>query len=77
MPELPSGTVTFLFTDVESSTQLLHQLGPEPYAKALASHRRAIREAFLRHDGVEVDTRGTPSLLRSQLRPAPLGLHAT
>ena len=37
MPELPSGTVTFLFTDVESSTQLLHQLGPEPYAKALAS----------------------------------------
>ena len=28
MPELKSGTVTFLFTDVESSTQLLHQLGP-------------------------------------------------
>ena len=58
MPELPAGTVTFLFTDVESSTQLLHQLGPEPYADALASHRRAIREAVLRHDGVEVDTQG-------------------
>jgi predicted ATPase/class 3 adenylate cyclase len=58
MSELPSGTVTFVFTDVESSTQLLHELGPQRYAEALASHRRAIRDAFLRHDGVEVDTQG-------------------
>ncbi len=44
-PELPSGTVTFLFTDVEGSTRLLHELGAEAYAEALAEHRRVIREA--------------------------------
>ena len=43
--DLPSGTVTFLFTDVEGSTSLLHELGAEAYANALAEHRRAIREA--------------------------------
>ncbi len=36
-PDLPSGTVTFLFTDVEGSTKLLHELGAESYAEALAS----------------------------------------
>jgi predicted ATPase/class 3 adenylate cyclase len=56
--ELPSGTVTFLFTDVEGSTKLLHELGPEGYAEALAEHRRVIRAACARHDGVEVDTQG-------------------
>src|SRR3990172_10980835 len=55
---LPSGTVTFLFTDVEGSTRLLHELGAEGYADALAEHRRAIRDACVRHDGVEVDTQG-------------------
>src|SRR5205814_9312935 len=54
---LPSGTVTFLFTDVEGSTRLLHELGDE-YAEVLAEHRRALREAFARHGGVEVDTQG-------------------
>ena len=54
---LPSGTVTFLFTDVEGSTRLLQEHGPA-YADLLAEHRRAIREAFARHDGVEVDTQG-------------------
>src|SRR3954462_14094297 len=57
MPELPSGTVTFLFTDIEGSTRLLRELG-DAYADALAEHRRALREAFARHDGVEVDTQG-------------------
>ena len=57
-PELPSGTVTFLFTDVEGSTKLLHELGPERYAEALADHRRIVREAFAAHGGVEVDTQG-------------------
>ncbi len=55
---LPTGTVTFLFTDVEGSTKLLHELGPERYAQALAEHRRVLREAFERHGGVEVDTQG-------------------
>ncbi len=56
--ELPSGTVTFLFTDVEGSTRLLHELGAEAYAEALAEHRRVLREAFRAHGGVEVDTQG-------------------
>ena len=54
---LPSGTVTFLFTDVEGSTRLLQEHGPA-YADLLAEHRKAIREAYARHDGVEVDTQG-------------------
>ena len=56
--ELPTGTVTFLFTDVEGSTQLLVQLGAGGYAQALSEHRRVIREACGRHDGAEVDTQG-------------------
>src|SRR6059058_3913281 len=55
---LPSATVTFLFTDVEGSTKLLHELGAERYAEALTEHRRVLREACARHGGVEVDTRG-------------------
>ena len=57
-PDLPSGTVTFLFTDVEGSTRLLHELGAEVYAAALAEHRRVLRAAFAAHGGVEVDTQG-------------------
>jgi class 3 adenylate cyclase len=57
-PALPSGTITFLFTDVEGSTRLLHELGAERYAEALAEHRRVIREACGAGGGVEVDTQG-------------------
>jgi predicted ATPase len=57
MRELPTGTVTFLFTDIEGSTRLLHELGGA-YANALAKHRRLLREALARHGGVEVDTQG-------------------
>ncbi len=57
MPEFPRGTVTFLFTDIEGSTRLLNEL-PDDYPNALAEHRRALREAFARHGGVEVDTQG-------------------
>ena len=56
--DLPAGTVTFLFTDVEGSTRLLHELGAAGYAEALAEHRRILREAFAAHGGVEVDTQG-------------------
>jgi predicted ATPase/class 3 adenylate cyclase len=56
--DLPSGTVTFLFTDVEGSTRLLHELGTDRYAAALAEHRGMVREAFRVHGGVEVDTQG-------------------
>ncbi len=57
MRELPRGTVTFLFTDIEGSTRLLNELG-DRYPDALAEHRRALREAFAQHRGVEVDTQG-------------------
>jgi predicted ATPase len=57
-PDLPSGTVTFLFTDVEGSTRLLRELGDERYAEALEAHRRVVRGACQAHDGVEVDTQG-------------------
>jgi predicted ATPase len=56
--DLPTGTVTFLFTDVEGSTKLLHELGAEAYADALAEHRRVVREACVAEGGVEVDTQG-------------------
>ncbi len=57
MAELPSGTVTFLFTDVEGSTRLLKQLGPG-YAELLAEHHRILRSAFVAHGGTEVDNQG-------------------
>jgi predicted ATPase/class 3 adenylate cyclase len=57
VPELPSGTVTLLFTDIEGSTRLLEELG-DGYADMLEEHRRLLREAFARHNGVEVDTQG-------------------
>jgi predicted ATPase len=56
--QLPSATVTFLFTDVEGSTRLLHKLGAEAYAEALAEHRRVLRKVFAAEGGVEVDTQG-------------------
>jgi predicted ATPase/class 3 adenylate cyclase len=60
---LPSGTVTFLFTDVEGSTRLLQQLGAEAYDAALANHRRIVRDAVQGHGGVEVDTQGDAFLM--------------
>ena len=56
--DLPTGTVTFLFTDIEGSTRLLHALGPDAYAEALAEHRRVLRAILRRTGGVEVDTQG-------------------
>jgi predicted ATPase len=56
--DLPAGTVTLLFTDVESSTKLLHELGAEVYAEKLTEHRRIVREICAARGGVEVDTQG-------------------
>lgn len=53
----PTGTVTFLFTDIEGSTKLLQRLGPR-YADVLDAHRRILRAAFAAHGGYEVDTQG-------------------
>jgi YVTN family beta-propeller protein len=57
MPDRRSGTVTFLFTDVEGSTGLLKQLR-DRYGEVLAEHRRILREAFASGGGEEVDTQG-------------------
>jgi DNA-binding NarL/FixJ family response regulator/class 3 adenylate cyclase len=57
MAELPSGTVTFLFTDIEHSTQLLRRLR-ERYGEILADHQRLLRSAFEDSGGQEIDTQG-------------------
>ncbi len=57
MRQLPTGTVTLLFTDIEGSTQLLQQLG-DRYASVLTESRRLLRAAFQQWNGYEVDTQG-------------------
>ncbi len=57
MVELPNGTVTLLFTDVEGSTQLLRRLG-EQYGAALDDQRQILRAAVAEHGGTEIDSRG-------------------
>jgi class 3 adenylate cyclase len=54
---LPSGTVTFVFSDIEGSTELLKKLG-DRYADLIAQHRRIVRETFGEHGGVEIDMQG-------------------
>ncbi|HEY7024289.1 MAG TPA: adenylate/guanylate cyclase domain-containing protein [Candidatus Limnocylindrales bacterium] len=58
MPDLPTGTVTFVFSDLEGSTKLLKLLGDEGYAAMLATHRQLVRETFAEHGGSEIDTQG-------------------
>jgi len=57
MPDLPDGTVTLVFTDVEGSTQLVRELG-DAYAQLLGEHRRLLREAVEQARGHVVDHRG-------------------
>ena len=57
MSTLHGGTVTFVFTDIAGSTELLKRLG-DRYAEALADHRRIVREAFRTRGGEELDTQG-------------------
>ncbi len=57
MLDVPKGTITLLFTDIEGSTLLLQQLG-EQYSRVLAECRQLLRTAFQRFEGYEVDTQG-------------------
>ena len=57
MADLPRGAVTFLFTDIEGSTQLVKQLR-ERYAEVLVEHQQILRESFAKHGGHVVDTQG-------------------
>jgi predicted ATPase/class 3 adenylate cyclase len=54
---LPTGTVTFLFTDIEGSTLLLRRLG-ERYPEVLQAHRDIVRGALERHGGMEIGSEG-------------------
>jgi class 3 adenylate cyclase len=58
MSQLPGGTVTFVFTDIEGSTRLLQELGDEVYERVSGDHRRLVREAFGARGGTEIDTQG-------------------
>ena len=58
MSTLPGGTVTFVFTDIEGSTQLLQELGDEAYGRVSGDHRRLVRETFGERGGTEIDTQG-------------------
>ena len=61
--ERPTGTVTFLFTDIEGSTRLLGELGADRYRRSLESHQRILRGAFAHYHGHEVDTQGDSFLV--------------
>src|SRR5262245_19300617 len=63
MTTLPTGTVTFLFTDIEGSTTLLQRLGDRRYAEVLADHQRLLRAAFEEGNGQEIDTQGDAVLV--------------
>ena len=57
VPKLPTGRVTFLFTDIEDSTGLVRDLGAA-YAELIADHRRLVRDAVDASGGYEIDCRG-------------------
>lgn len=63
MSERRTGTVTFLFTDVEGSTELLKRLGRERYGELLHEQQRLLREIFTANHGGEVDTKGDSFLV--------------
>ena len=62
-PELPTGTITFLFSDIEGSTKLVHRLRPDGYREVLERHHHLLREAFAVHGGVERGTQGDAFLV--------------
>jgi predicted ATPase/class 3 adenylate cyclase len=52
---LPSGTLTFLFTDIEGSTKLLNELGTDRYHEVLATHTQTLRAAFTAGTEVRIE----------------------
>ncbi len=55
---LPTGTVTFLFTDIEGSTKLVERLGTVAYSRLLEAHQAIVRQVLRATDGVEIKTEG-------------------
>jgi predicted ATPase/class 3 adenylate cyclase len=62
MAQLPTGTIIFLFTDIEGSTRLVQDLGPS-YGDVLEAHQRLMRAAIAAHDGIELGTEGDSFLV--------------
>jgi len=56
--DLPTGTVTFLFSDIEGSTRLVQEVGPDVFRATLEDHHRLLRDVFSAHGGVERGTQG-------------------
>jgi predicted ATPase/class 3 adenylate cyclase len=65
----PTGTVTFLFSDMEGSTRLVQDLGPAAFTQLLDQHNAILREAFAGYGGVERGTQGDSFLV--MFREAP------
>src|SRR3972149_10145769 len=55
---LPTGTASFLFTDIEGSTELLQQVGDQTYRDVLEEHHRVLRAEFATRSGREINTQG-------------------
>src|SRR3990170_437076 len=74
--ELPTGTVTFLFADMEGSTRLVADLGPAAFTDILDRHNRVLRAAFAAHGGFERGTQGDSFLVMFREAPAALAAAA-
>jgi predicted ATPase/class 3 adenylate cyclase len=72
-PDLPMGTVTFLFSDIEGSTQLASELEPATYRELLEQHNRLLRAAFDARAGVERGTQGDAFLVIFREAPSAVG----
>jgi predicted ATPase/class 3 adenylate cyclase len=70
MATLPTGTVTFLFTDIEGSTRLLQELGPDRYQRLQDDHGEILRKAIAAGDGTQVRTEGDAFVV---VFPSPAG----
>ncbi len=73
---LPTGTVTFLFSDMEGSTRLVQQLGPARYAQVLEQHNEILRGAYAAHGGTERGTQGDSFLVMFGEAPAAIAAAA-
>ncbi len=73
---LPTGTVTFLFSDMEGSTRLVQDLGPAVFTQVLDQHNAILREAYSAHGGVERGTQGDSFLVMFREAPAAVSAAA-
>src|SRR3972149_1322891 len=70
---LPTGTVTFLFTDIEGSTRLAERLGTATWSELLEAHQAILRQAFAASDGREIKTEGDSFFVVFRTAPAAVG----